>query len=424
MACSVVLLDVEIIEGSQRTVEMGRVFELQERRMSETVDVAIVGGGVMGASVAYWLTKYDPTLSIIVIERDPGHTYSSTALSVASIRQQFSIPLNVRISRYGTEFIRTFAERTASVGAIDLGFKGNGYLFLAGSDAGATVLRENCALQQAEGAATEILKREDVSRRFPWLDAQGVALASFGGDAEGWFDNMGLLTGLRNMARAGGARFVQGEVEQLVRCGDRVQTVTLADGRHVSAGAIVNAAGPRSAQLLLSLDDKLPVEPRKRTVFVVDSPGARHPNAPLVVDAQGFYARPEGDHWITALMPEDDRAVDPEDFDPSHWEFEETLWPMLFARIPGFEAAKVLRYWVGHYAFNTFDQNAIVGRHPRFENLFLVNGFSGHGLQQAPAMGRGLAELIVFGGYQSLDLSEFSYDRIAEGRQVREKAIV
>ncbi|PRY26775.1 glycine/D-amino acid oxidase-like deaminating enzyme [Aliiruegeria haliotis] len=390
----------------------------------KTFDVVIVGGGVMGMSTAYWLGRFDPSLSIAVVERDPSHTHSSTALSVASIRQQFSVPVNVRISRFGLEFIRGFAELTECVGSIDLGFRGNGYLFLAGSDDGAEVLRENCAMQRREGAGTELLHTEDLGRLFPWMNTADVSLASFGGNQEGWFDNMGLLSGLRALARVQGTTMITGEVVGLSGQGDRITSVTLGDGTELTCGAVVNAAGPRAPHLLRTLRHNLPVEHRKRTVFVVDAPGARHPDAPLIVDYQGYYARPEGDHWITAIVPDDDAAVAPDDFTPLHEDFEAEIWPRLWTRIPGFEAAKVLRCWVGHYAFNTFDQNAIVGRHPERRNLYLVNGFSGHGLQQAPAMGRGLAELILFGAYKSLDLSDLGFSRLLECRPLREREIV
>ncbi|SDJ73096.1 NAD(P)/FAD-dependent oxidoreductase [Aliiruegeria lutimaris] len=392
--------------------------------MAEHVDVAIIGGGIMGASTAYWLSLFDPALRVCVYERDPTHEFSSTALSVASIRQQFTVPVNVRISRFGIEFIREFQHLTAKVGGIDLGFRGNGYLFLAGSETAAEILHEAVEMQRREGAGTVTLTADQVSRQFPWISAEGISLASFGGSTEGWFDNMGLLAGLRDLARLQGVRFEHAEVVDADYAGRAIRSLLLADGRQVSVGEVVNAAGPRASLFMQKLDEVFPVEPRKRTVFVVDAPNARHPGAPLLIDYQGYYVRPEGTVWITATVPEDDAAVDWDDFDARHWDFEENIWPKLYTRIPGFDQAKVIRHWVGHYAFNTLDQNAILGRHPNWDNLLLINGFSGHGLQQAPAMGRGLAELLVHGGFRSLDLSEFSMERILENRPFRERSIV
>ena len=167
----------------------------------------------------------------------------------------------------------------------------------------------------------------------------------------------------------------------------------------------------------------LPVEPRKRTVFVIDAPNARHPDGPLLVDA-GFYLRPEDRHWITATVPQDDGPCDPDDFEPDLGLFEEVIWPQLYARAPGFDAVKVIRHWVGHYAYNTLDQNAILGPHPQVPNLFLMNGFSGHGLQQSPAVGRGIAEQVLTGAWQTLDLSDLAVERVLTGRPFRERAVV
>ena len=392
--------------------------------MAERVDVAIIGGGIMGVSTAYWLSRFDPGLRICVFERDPMHEFSSTALSVASIRLQFSNPANVRVSRFGLEFIREFSALTRSVGGVDLGFRSNGYLFLVGSEAGAATLAETIAMQRREGAGTMALTAQDLAQRFAWMNTAGVTLASFGGQAEGWFDNMGLLSGLRDLARLQGVRFEHAEVTGLKCKGRAVETLLLSSGRVISVGEVVNAAGPRAANVMAMVGEKFPVEPRKRTVFVVDAPGARHPDAPLLIDYQGYYARPEGNCWITACVPAQDAAVAPDDFVPSHCDFDEIIWPKLYERIPGFDRAKVLRHWVGHYAFNTLDQNAILGRHPEWRNLSLINGFSGHGLQQAPAMGRGLAELLVHGGFRSLDLSDFAMERILEKRPFRELGIV
>lgn len=392
--------------------------------MPKAVDVAIIGGGIMGVSTAYWLNAMEPGLEIVVFERDPSHARSSTALSVASIRQQFTQPINVRISRFGLDFIRRFPETTAPVGGIDLGFRGNGYLFLAGTPEAAAGMRRSVAMQRREGAATELLEPAALAERFDWLDPSGLCLASYGGTEEGWFDNMGLWGGLRDMARLGGVQFAKAEVAGLEAEGRAVGALLLADGGRVAAGEIVNATGTRASALLRLLGEDLPIESRKRTVFVVDAPGAQHPEAPLIVDHLGYYARPEGSHWIMACVPEEDPAVGYDDFTERHWEFEEVIWPRIAQRIPNFDRARVLRRWVGHYAYNRLDQNAILGRHPIWRNLLLINGFSGHGLQQAPAMGRGLAELILHGAFRSLDLTPFAVERIVENRPFRECAIV
>jgi glycine/D-amino acid oxidase-like deaminating enzyme len=394
--------------------------------MGVSYDVIVAGGAVMGSSLAFWLTELAPgRLRILLVERDRSYAKSSTALSVASIRQQFSNPINVKISRFGIDFIRNVKDWLGQDGGVhDLGFHERGYLFLAGTEAQAEAMREVAEIQRAEGAGTLLMGPGALSERFPWLDLSGVVLGSFGPRDEGWFDNMGLLGGFRRAARARGVEYLDDEVTGLVREGGRISAVDMGSGRRLGCGHAVNACGTTAAALLRSLDEDLPVEPRKRTVFVIDAPNARAAHAPLLVDHTGFYLRPEGAHWITATVPERDGPADPDDFEPDLQQFEDLVWPRLYARAPGFDAVKVIRAWAGHYAFNRFDQNAILGRWPGTENLYLMNGFSGHGLQQAPAVGRGIAELILHGGYRTLDLTPLGPERIVSGVPFLERAIV
>ena len=394
-------------------------------KLQTTRDVIVIGGAVHGAAVAWWLSEFSPGLRVSVIERDPTYQKSATALSVASIRSQFSNPVNVRISRFGVDFLREFAARLPPGAAQgDLGLKENGYLFLGGSPEAPGVMAELAAMQRGLGAATEVLAPDRVAARWPWMAVDDLTAASFGPRDEGWFDNMGLLGGLRAAARGAGVEFRHDTATGLVREGDRVTGVQLASGAVLSAGVVVACAGTRSAEVLGWAGVDLPVEPRKRTVFVIDAPNARHPDAPLIIDHQGYYMRPEHGGWITATVPEDDGPCDPEDFAPDAHLFEDVIWPMLYRRSEGFDAVKVQRLWVGHYDYNTLDQNAIIGAWPGRPGLYLACGFSGHGLQQAPAVGRGLAELIVTGGYRSLDLSDLGPERVLAGRPFLERAVV
>jgi glycine/D-amino acid oxidase-like deaminating enzyme len=391
----------------------------------ETCDVVIIGGAIMGSSAAYWLSCMNPDLDIQVIEPDPSYAKSSTALSVASVRQQFTTAVNVEISRFGIEFIKNVQNWLGQGGGVQsLGFQENGYLFLSGSAESETVLRQACAMQREKGAQTELLTPDALKARFDWLNVDDIHLASFGAKDEGWFDNMSLLGGFRKAAQQQGVRFLRDRVVDIDGVNGRVATVTLENGTMVSAGAIINAAGTSASDLLRMLGEDYPVEPRKRTVFMIDAPNAIHPDAPLMVCHSGFYLRPEHNHWICAIVPKDDHIAEKDDFEPDLHLFEDSLWPKLYQRAPGFDAVKVLSAWAGHYAFNTLDQNAIIGRHPNWHNLFLMNGFSGHGLQQAPAVGRGIAELVLHGAYQTIDLSDLGMERILEGKPFAEKAIV
>lgn len=377
-------------------------------------DVVIVGGGAMGSSIAFHL-KSDPhfTDRIIVVERDPTYARASSALSASSIRQQFSTPLNIHLSRYGIGFLRQAHERLG----VDLGLKEPGYLFLA-SDAGTGVLRANHAIQKGEGCSVELLDPAALGRRFPWMSREGVALASHGTANEGWFDGPALMQAFRRKARELGAQYVADEVVGLAP-----DAVTLRAGGRLEARTIVLAAGPWSGEVAALADIALPVEPRRRSVFVFD---VREPPGPtpLVIDPTGTWFRPEGRFYIGGTTPADGNDPSGAPLEVQHQEWDDMVWPVLAARVSAFEAAKVVNSWAGYYEYNTFDQNGIVGRHPEIESLIFATGFSGHGIQQSPAVGRAVTELIVHGSYRTINLSPFGYERIAAGRPIRELNVV
>ncbi len=390
--------------------------------MSEHYDVVIVGGAVVGSAVAYFLT-HDPGFSgtVAVIERDPSYARCATALSAASIRQQFSTPQNIRMSRFGIEFIRGLKERFGP--EADVGFRERGYLLLA-TESGAATLRANHTVQSAENADIVLMEPDALAAKFPWLTTDDLALGAFGRTGEGWLDAHSLMTLLRQAARQKGAKPIHGEVTGIEHAGDRVTAVTLADGRRITCGTLVNAAGPQAGHVAALAQIALPVEPRKRCVFVVACRTSL-PGMPLIVDPSGVWLRPEGEVYICGIPPaeaNDLRADD--DFEVDESLFTETIWPALAARIPAMEALKVQRSWAGHYDYNTLDQNAVIGAHPEVKNFYFANGFSGHGLQQAPAAGRAVAELILHGAFRTLDLGVFGYERIAANRPVRELNVI
>ena len=390
-------------------------------------DVVIVGGAAVGSSVAYFLAS-DPDFkgSVLVVERDWTYARAATALSSASIRQQFSNPLNVQISEFGATFIRDFALHCGvdENDRPDLAFRENGYLFLAGDDRGKQVLEDNHVVQRDIGADTELLPAAALAERFPWLNTSGLTLGSFGRSGEGWFDNNGLLHGFRRKARALGVDYVEDEVVDVSREGHRIMSVALRSGRTIGCGVLVNAAGTRGTRVARMAGIAIPVEPRRRSLFVFACRAPLPGRVPLTIDPSGVFFRPEGQFYLAGTTPRDDPEVDVEDFDVMHREFEDDIWPTLAARVPAFEAIKAVNSWAGHYDYNTLDQNAIVGPHPEVANFILANGFSGHGLQQSPAIGRGIAEFIAHGAYRSLDLGPLGYDRVAAGRPFLETSII
>lgn len=401
--------------------------------MKQSYDVVIVGGAVIGSAVAYFLSANpDFDGSILVVERDPTYVKAATSLSSSSIRTQFSNPINVQISMFGAEFIRNFAE-TMQVedDKPDLGFHEGGYLFLARTDEQVRTLRENHEVQKACGADVVLFDQGQLADAFPHLRVEDIQLASYGLSNEGWFNNTGLMYGFKAKARALGAEYIKNEVVAIARDGDRVTSVTLASGETISAGTVVNASGTRAALTARMAGLDIPVEPRKRTLFVFDcahSPeGTARVNGgrlPLMIDPSGVFCRPEGRYFLTGCPPVEDPAADWDDFEPRYEEFEDIIWPALAERSEAFEAIKAINQWAGHYDFNVLDHNMVVGAHPVVRNFIFANGFSGHGLQQGPATGRGVSELITYGEYRTLDLTPVGYERIVENRPFIEKAVI
>jgi FAD-dependent oxidoreductase domain-containing protein 1 len=385
-------------------------------------DVVIIGGAIVGSSIAYYLREEGFAGSIALVERDPQFSHSATTLSCASIRQQFSIPENIRLSQFTLALFRRLEEEFGA--GADIAFREKGYLILAGEN-GVPVLKRNHAVQEAEGADILFENAAALQKRFPWLSTEGIAAGAFGRTGEGWFDAHAMLMLFRKALRLRDIHFITAEVTAVARGGNRASAVLLDDGARLEAGTIVNAAGPNAGKVAAMAGLVLPVEPRKRSVFVFEARD-RFDDMPLLVDPSGVYVRPEGAMYITGGGESEDgeAAADPDDFEPDWMLFEEAIWPILAARIPAFEAIKPGRAWAGHYDYNTLDQNAVVGPHPDMGNFIFANGFSGHGLQQAPAVGKALAELIVHGQYRTIDCSAFGYERIAQGRAFRELNVI
>jgi glycine/D-amino acid oxidase-like deaminating enzyme len=273
------------------------------------------------------------------------------------------------------------------------------------------------------GAEVELVEPAELGRRYPWMSVEGVALGSFGRSGEGWFDGYALTRAFRRKAASLGVEYRAADVIGLRTAGPRIEAAVLDDGAAIACGVLVDAAGPWAREVAAMAGVALPVEARRRTVFVFEA--ARPPaDCPLVIDTSGAWFRPEGGSFIGAISPPvaDDLPDLPLEVDGSLW--DEALWPALAARVPAFDALRRTGAWAGYYEVNTFDRNAILGRHPEISNFILANGFSGHGIQQAPAVGRAIAELIVHAGYRTLDLSVFGFERIADGRRVEERNVI
>lgn len=416
-------------------------------------DVLIIGGGAIGSSIAYWLREkvYRDEFKVVVVEKDPTYAKASTTLSVGGLRQQFSLEENIEMSLYGAEFIRNINEHLGIPGqpAIDLNFHPYGYLVLA-TEAGAETLVQNSKLQNSLGAKNIVLTAEKLKHRFPWLNTEGIAAGCLGLEKEGWFDPWSLLCALKNKAVYLGAQYVNAEVKAFQYEEDigayeydmtpaknlRSVIIKTKDGetKKISFAVAIIAAGAFSGDVAEMADIgvgedilsvPLPVVPRKRYVYCFHCPNGPGLNTPLTIDPSGAYFRREGlgGNFIAGKSPEFDEEPSIDNLDVDHEFFDNKVWPLLANRVPTFENLKVNSSWAGYYEYNTFDENGVIGKHPYHHNVYIATGFSGHGIQKAPAVGRAISELILNKYYLSIDLSRLGFERFLKSEPMRESNV-
>ena len=393
----------------------------------DNYDVVIIGGAIYGSAVA-WFLMDNPDFdgSILVVERDPSYEKCATAHTNSCIRQQFSNPLNVKISQFGAEFIKGFKGFMGNDPRVpDLSIQNYGYMYLADTDAFANQLRYAQKVQLETGAATQLLTPQDIKAAYPFYNVDDITLGSINTVDEGYWDGGTVFDWWRRSARERGAEYLAGDVVAMDVSGGRVKAVTLANGDVIGCGQVVNATGPRGAKTAKMAGIDIPIEPRKRFTWIFSAEQPLDRDLPLTIDPSGVHFRQDGPKtYLAGGHCDHDPAVEFDDFTMDHAIWQDKIWPTIAARIPQFEAIKVITEWAGHYDTNTLDRNAILGPHDEVENFFFLNGFSGHGLQQSPAIGRGTAEMLIYGEYRTLDLSPFGYDRITRGQMFVENAVI
>jgi len=391
-------------------------------------DVVIVGGAMYGSSVAWFLTDNpDFDGSILVVERDPTYEFTSTSHTNSCMRQQFSAAINVRVSQFAADFVKNFRDYMGGDERVPHPrLQSYGYMYLANNADFAATLRESQKLQEACGAGTKHMMPDEIAAAYPFYNLDGIVAANHNLVDEGYFDGNTLFDWWKRSAKERGVEYLTNEVIAMNRnaAGTRVESVILKSGEVVSCGTVVNASGPRAVLTSRMAGIDIPVEPRKRYTFIFEAEQPLDRDLPLTIDPSGVHMRTDGTYYMAGCPPDDDPAVGYDDFVQDHTIWEEKVWPAIANRIPQFEAIKLRNSWAGHYAYNTFDQNAILGPHTEVENFIFVNGFSGHGFQQSPAMGRGTAEFITYGEYRALDLTPFNYARIERGEKFVEKAVI
>ncbi|XP_014398897.1 PREDICTED: FAD-dependent oxidoreductase domain-containing protein 1 isoform X2 [Myotis brandtii] len=391
----------------------------------EHSDVVIVGGGVLGLSVAYWLKRLEKprgAIKVLVVDRDHTYSQASTGLSVGGIRQQFSLPENIQLSLFSVDFLRNINEYLAVVDdpPLDVQFNPSGYLLLA-SEKGAAIMESNVKVQRQEGAKVCLMSPEQLQNKFPWINTDGVALASYG-----------FITSSSRMQTSSGKEMTLKRIHEV-----HVKMDHSLEYQPVECALVINAAGAWSGQVaeLAGIGKgppgtlegtKLPVEPRKRYVYFWHCPEGPGLETPFMADTSGAYFRREGlgHNYLGGCSPTEEEEPDPGNLEVDHDFFQDKVWPHLAHRVPAFQSLKVRSAWAGYYDYNTFDQNGVVGPHPLVVNMYFATGFSGHGLQQAPAVGRAVAEMVLEGQFQTINLSSLLFSRFYLGEKVEERNII
>jgi len=383
----------------------------------QSYDVIIAGGGIMGSATAYYLTRADENIKVAVVERDPTYEKASTTLSMVNARIQFGLKGNVEISKYAFKVLEKF-EQEMVVGEKQPGisYRREGNLFIVGGDEKKEAMGA-LEMQQSLGCEVEWWSTDKIREKYPLYNVESYAGGTFG-RKDGHFDAYAVLMGYIAKAKSQGAVYITDEVVEVLTHNDSVTGVKLASDQELGAAVVINCTGAWCNQLAATAGVELPVQPVKRQVFSLNTAVKLEDPLPLTILPSGLYFRTEtgGLILLGKSMPDDPVGFD---FKWDDKRFKEILWPELAEFVPAFDTLKLIRGWAGLYAVNTLDQNAILGEWPELKGFFLANGFSGHGLQQAPAVGRYLTELIT-GNSHTLDLSIFGPERILSNQPIIE----
>jgi glycine/D-amino acid oxidase-like deaminating enzyme len=384
-------------------------------------DVAIIGGGAIGSAVAYFLKRHDPAVAVTVIERDPGYRLASTPRASGGIRRLFSLPENIQLSQYSIAFFESFPETMTVDGqAPDIGLRKGGYLFIV-PPAGRAVLRRSLETQLTLGCNVSWLEPGELKQKFPSMNVEDLGAAVHSPD-DGWLDPYSVLTAFRNKAKSMGADFLADEVTGLTRSGNTVTAALLRSGQQIGAAQFVNAAGAWASEVCAMLGIDVPITPLRRFEHFFECQDPIEP-LPYIKDTRRLAFRPEGTGYSGGVPT----LAEPRgyNFDVDNGYFEKVVWPALARRFPQFERTRCGRTLPGLYDQNDFDGNVIIGPGAgALANFHLLAGLSGHGLMHAPGCGRAMAELLLTGRYQTIDLARFGWQRLAAGTPVREQGII
>ncbi|USK41983.1 NAD(P)/FAD-dependent oxidoreductase [Cytobacillus oceanisediminis] len=387
--------------------------------MSSHADIIIIGGGVIGSSIAYNLLNDGFTGRIVVFEKDGLYEFASTPRSAGGFRQLYTTVINMQLSKYSLQIYKDFSKDMSIDGeTAEIDFKQRGYLFLA-TDKMMPRFEKHLKLQNEHGILSQLLEGESLLNIIPELNIDDIAGGLYCSES-GYLDPYSVMLGYVKYAKKLGAEYIYDEVDNLITETGKVKGIKLADGREYHAPVVVNCAGAWASILGDKAGLPLPVVPLPRQIFQFDIKESLKNYLPLTMDPTGVYFRHEGEKFISGYAEEIEPGIN---FKWRRSAFEEHIWPVLANRIKNFEHAKIERGWTGLYDFNTEDHNAILGEYPAMKGYYVAFGFSGHGMQQAPAVGKCLSELIRTGNFETLDLSPLRVERFAEKDLIIEDAI-
>jgi FAD-dependent oxidoreductase domain-containing protein 1 len=391
--------------------------------LKNVYDIVVIGGGIIGSSISYNLVNDGFDGDILVIEKDPTYEFASSTLSAGGVREQFSLPENIKISQYGIDIFENFDEIMEINGdSAHAEFKQRGYLFLADETSFPTI-KKNYETQKALGAHVSLLSIDEIKKLIPHINTDDLVSGCFGA-RDGYLDPYGILQGYVKKGKNLGIDYLSEEVTGIDLKGERVEGVITNKGNHIKCKIIVNAAGPYAAVVGKMAGIDLPVEPVRKMAFVFDPQIKFDYDLPLVVDTDGilYFRHETGKTILTGRSIPNEKPGFNFEWDRDY--YMDVVWPQVAKRVPPFDTAKLIRGWAGLYAMNKADGNAIIGHLGDVQGFYGAVGFSGHGLQQSPAIGKCMSELIQFGKYQTLDLSCFSFDRFKTGNLVFEEEMV
>jgi len=391
--------------------------------LRKVYDIVVIGGGAIGSSISYNLVSDGFDGKILVIEKDPSYQFASSTLSAGGVREQFSLPENIKISQYSLGIFENFDEIMELDGdTAHAEFKQRGYLFLANEKNWPTI-KKNYEIQKSLGAHVSLLSIDDIKKLVPHIKTGDLVSGSFG-SRDGYLDPHGVLQGYIKKGKKLGVEYLYEEVMGIEVKRKKIECVITDKGKHIRCGIVVNAAGPYASIVGKMAGIDLPIDPVRKMAFVFDPKIKFDYNLPLVIDTDGllYFRHESGKTILTGKSIPDEPPGFNFEWDRDY--YMDVVWPQVSERVPAFDTARLIRGWAGLYAMNRMDGNAIIGPLGDVEGLYGAVGFSGHGLQQAPAIGKCVSELIQFGKYQTVDLSCFSFDRFKTGELVFEEAMV